>query len=493
MSEQLLDHTEVGAPIEQMGGVAVPEGMGVCRHRRAPVDDAPHVPRSQAVAPSVEEHGLERRSRGTQDRPTRLDPRTEDRGTPIVHRRPAAPWNPCPGRGRSARRGRGPPRRGRRVPTPAGRRRTAAPAPPRPSPRALAGGVRQARHPPGSGRSPRRPPSRLPASDPPRHPSLRSAPGDLGGSAPGAAGPGPRARPDAWRDPRRRVPAGGTRRNRTAVRPPCGPGWTARSGGSPGKRGTGAAGRGRRRPGRRTPTGRPTRRRPPGPPDRHAPWSRDARRATAQNPRAPRGLPTPYLDPTPPHQVRRASVDALLHGGVAEPSPGPTRGNVTKALATADPSPVEGDSTVTGARDQGVGGAPRRMTRRRRRRRGGTVIESSRLWATGLPRRGCRRRRRAGGRDGLLGARRWSRGRRHQRPGPQRDQHRQAPLRRPAGVWDRRRGAGLPPHDRPLRRGRRHVPRAPSSTRWRSSRPTAATRRTWRSRSRPTASTRRGR
>src|SRR5664279_5802208 len=60
MTQQFLHHSEVRAPVQQMGGEAVAEGVGVGRDRRPAVEDPPDVTGSQAVSPPVVE---ERRCR----------------------------------------------------------------------------------------------------------------------------------------------------------------------------------------------------------------------------------------------------------------------------------------------------------------------------------------------------------------------------------------------------------------------------------------------
>ena len=52
MAEQLLDDPQVGAAVEQVGGEAVAEGVGVGGHRGAAVEDAADVAGAEAVAPA---------------------------------------------------------------------------------------------------------------------------------------------------------------------------------------------------------------------------------------------------------------------------------------------------------------------------------------------------------------------------------------------------------------------------------------------------------
>src|SRR5439155_2855437 len=56
MTEKLLDDPDVGAPVEQVGGEGVPQGVGMGGRHRAVVEDAADVSRAQRVAPQVEEH-----------------------------------------------------------------------------------------------------------------------------------------------------------------------------------------------------------------------------------------------------------------------------------------------------------------------------------------------------------------------------------------------------------------------------------------------------
>ena len=57
VAQQLLDHTQVGASIQQVGGEAVAQGMGVGGHRRAPIEDPPDVTGADPAAPAIEEEG----------------------------------------------------------------------------------------------------------------------------------------------------------------------------------------------------------------------------------------------------------------------------------------------------------------------------------------------------------------------------------------------------------------------------------------------------
>ncbi len=61
--EQLLDHPQIGSPVEQMGGEAVPQGVGMRRIEGSTIDDPPDVARCQPAPPAVEKHGLAGSSR----------------------------------------------------------------------------------------------------------------------------------------------------------------------------------------------------------------------------------------------------------------------------------------------------------------------------------------------------------------------------------------------------------------------------------------------
>ena len=55
VAQQFLDDPQVGAPVEQVGGEAVAQGVGVGGHRRAAVQEPPDVPGPEPRAPAVEE------------------------------------------------------------------------------------------------------------------------------------------------------------------------------------------------------------------------------------------------------------------------------------------------------------------------------------------------------------------------------------------------------------------------------------------------------
>ena len=56
--QQFLHHPEVGAPVQEVGGEAVAEGVGVGRDRRSPVEHPSDVTGPQPMSPPVEEQGL---------------------------------------------------------------------------------------------------------------------------------------------------------------------------------------------------------------------------------------------------------------------------------------------------------------------------------------------------------------------------------------------------------------------------------------------------
>src|SRR5215207_5899754 len=73
VTEELLHGAEVGAPLEQMGGVGVTERVWMERlpvGQRMPGDDPARVAGGEATAPGVEEHGVGRRALGHQLRST---------------------------------------------------------------------------------------------------------------------------------------------------------------------------------------------------------------------------------------------------------------------------------------------------------------------------------------------------------------------------------------------------------------------------------------
>jgi hypothetical protein len=54
VTEQFLHHPQVGTPVQQVGGEAVAEGVGVGRDRRSTVQDPSHVAGPEPVLPTVE-------------------------------------------------------------------------------------------------------------------------------------------------------------------------------------------------------------------------------------------------------------------------------------------------------------------------------------------------------------------------------------------------------------------------------------------------------
>ena len=57
VTQQFLHHPQVGAPVQQVGGEAVAEGVGVGGDRRPPVEEPPDVPGAEPLAPPVVEQG----------------------------------------------------------------------------------------------------------------------------------------------------------------------------------------------------------------------------------------------------------------------------------------------------------------------------------------------------------------------------------------------------------------------------------------------------
>src|SRR4051812_42686739 len=60
VAQQLLYGPQVGATVEQVGGVGVAQRVGVGGRRGSPVQDAPDVPRREPPPPAVEEQGVRR-------------------------------------------------------------------------------------------------------------------------------------------------------------------------------------------------------------------------------------------------------------------------------------------------------------------------------------------------------------------------------------------------------------------------------------------------
>ena len=67
VTQQFLDNPQIRPAVEQMGGEAVAEGVGVGRSQGTPVDDPANVPGTEAPAPAVEEHRARRALRPPQD------------------------------------------------------------------------------------------------------------------------------------------------------------------------------------------------------------------------------------------------------------------------------------------------------------------------------------------------------------------------------------------------------------------------------------------
>jgi hypothetical protein len=55
VAEQLLDRSKISAPIEEMRRERVPEGVGMGRRRRTPIEDAAHIARSEPATPLIAE------------------------------------------------------------------------------------------------------------------------------------------------------------------------------------------------------------------------------------------------------------------------------------------------------------------------------------------------------------------------------------------------------------------------------------------------------
>src|SRR5947207_2599429 len=60
VAQEFLDRPQVGAPVEEVGGVGMAQGVGVGRTGRPPVEDAPDVSRREALAALVQEQGIDR-------------------------------------------------------------------------------------------------------------------------------------------------------------------------------------------------------------------------------------------------------------------------------------------------------------------------------------------------------------------------------------------------------------------------------------------------
>ena len=54
VTQQFLHHPEIGATVQEVGGEAVAEGVGVGRDRRSTVQDPSHVAGPEAVLPTVQ-------------------------------------------------------------------------------------------------------------------------------------------------------------------------------------------------------------------------------------------------------------------------------------------------------------------------------------------------------------------------------------------------------------------------------------------------------
>src|SRR5690606_7698029 len=74
VTEQLLDGTEVGATVQQVGGEGVPQGVRVGGSARAVVEDPANVARGEALAPVVEEQRVRGRVGGDEHLAALVDP-----------------------------------------------------------------------------------------------------------------------------------------------------------------------------------------------------------------------------------------------------------------------------------------------------------------------------------------------------------------------------------------------------------------------------------
>jgi hypothetical protein len=122
--EEFLDDPQVGATIEEVGGEAVAQGVGVGGNRRTVVEEPPDISWSEPPADPIQEHGLRRglgaAEVGPPHRPSTVPP-PERSGRASG---PAARGSPCPRRSPSCPGGRYRRRRARTARPPAGRTRT---------------------------------------------------------------------------------------------------------------------------------------------------------------------------------------------------------------------------------------------------------------------------------------------------------------------------------------------------------------------------------
>jgi hypothetical protein len=57
MTEKLLHNPQVSTSVQHVGSESMPQGVRMCRRRRASIDYATHIPRPQPRTPPVKEEG----------------------------------------------------------------------------------------------------------------------------------------------------------------------------------------------------------------------------------------------------------------------------------------------------------------------------------------------------------------------------------------------------------------------------------------------------
>ncbi len=77
MAEQLLHNSQVGASVEEVGGVGVAQRVGVCRRRAAAVEQTPHVAGSEGFPALVDEHSVDLRASRDHAQTPPVDPTSE--------------------------------------------------------------------------------------------------------------------------------------------------------------------------------------------------------------------------------------------------------------------------------------------------------------------------------------------------------------------------------------------------------------------------------
>jgi hypothetical protein len=78
--QQLLDHSEIGAAVEQVGGKAVTEGVRMGGRKCPPVEHAAHVTGTEPTAPAVDKEGFGWRVSRDQIGPASGQPRLDGLG-----------------------------------------------------------------------------------------------------------------------------------------------------------------------------------------------------------------------------------------------------------------------------------------------------------------------------------------------------------------------------------------------------------------------------